>query len=107
MTVGCAAPPVPDISIKIGAGMAWKKIREIKFEIYKFGPHRPLAQGASLRKYITAGIPIKTKQTLIAMVQDLLRTFATFPTPLFSQYRLPVPYLKGPTGQIISARKWF
>jgi hypothetical protein len=31
---------------------------------------------------------LKGKQTSIAMVQDLLRTFATFPAPLLYYYRL-------------------
>jgi hypothetical protein len=36
----------------------------------------------------------KDKQTSIAMVQDLLRTFATFPTPFLSRYRLPLKAIK-------------
>jgi hypothetical protein len=32
---------------------------------------------------------IKDKQTSIATVRDLLRTFATFAAPLLSYYRLP------------------
>jgi hypothetical protein len=33
---------------------------------------------------------LKDKQTLIATVRDLLRTFATFPAPLLSHCRLPL-----------------
>jgi hypothetical protein len=33
---------------------------------------------------------LKDKQTSIATVRDLLRTFATFPAPLFSHCRLPL-----------------
>ncbi len=32
---------------------------------------------------------LKGKQTSIAVVRDLLRTFATFPAPMLSHYRLP------------------
>ncbi len=33
---------------------------------------------------------LKDIQTLIATVRDLLRTFATFPAPILSHYRLPL-----------------
>jgi hypothetical protein len=33
---------------------------------------------------------LKDKQTSITTVRDLLRTFATFPVPLFSHCRLPL-----------------
>ncbi len=33
---------------------------------------------------------LKDKQTSLATVRDLLRTFATFPAPLFSHCRLPL-----------------
>jgi hypothetical protein len=35
---------------------------------------------------------LKDKQTSIAKVQDLLRTFATFPAPLLSRYILPLNF---------------
>jgi hypothetical protein len=37
---------------------------------------------------------LKDKQTSIATVRDLLRTFSTFPAPLLSHYRLPLKYFK-------------
>jgi hypothetical protein len=44
--------------------------------------------GNTLKFKMTA--KLKDIQTSIATVQDLLRTFATFPAPLLSHYRLPL-----------------
>jgi hypothetical protein len=41
---------------------------------------------------------LKDKQTSIATVRDLLRTFATFPAPLFSHCRLPLNSFVRHTG---------
>jgi hypothetical protein len=46
-----------------------------------------LVTGNRLKTKTTA--KLKGKQTLIATVRNLLQTFATFPTHLLSQYRLP------------------
>jgi hypothetical protein len=46
------------------------------------------------RKYIKSKTTstLKVKQSSIATVRDILKTFATFPAPLLPHYRLPFKY---------------
>jgi hypothetical protein len=88
-----------------------KKIKETKLgncRRSKIVPHRLMAQGALFCLFMGTSpkdsallsgngntvitTKLKDKQTSIATVRDLLRTFATFPAPLLSHCRLPLSY---------------
>jgi hypothetical protein len=56
------------------------------------------------QKYIKTKttVELKGKQTSIATVRDILRTFATFPAPLLSHYRLPLTSFKAHAENLTS-----
>ncbi len=57
--------------------------------------HRLLLGGNGNTLKLEMKTKLKDKQTSIATVRDLLRTFATFPAPLLSHCRLPLIVILG------------